>query len=201
MKKVAIIFMILICCRPAAVLATPQPILLSLPESTVAHLIQQSLPFGVNQNSEVLSGVIAVERIDNLDFKDGALTAEVMTSGRDVQLTTSVGGHQIKLNVGTVELEFSLSAAVRFDRDSQTLFVRPQVTGHEQKEQQNKEVGELIMALFNDQEIPLSLASIEPIVTDLGTRELFIDLSVEEVMIKDNSVEILVSPQTSVKDK
>ena len=201
MKKVAIICIILICCQPAVALAAPQPILLSLPESTVAHLIQQSLPFGVTQNSEALNGIISVEKIDNLDFKDGALTAEVMMSGRDVQLNTSVGGHQIKLNVGNVEIEFSLLAAVRFDRNSQTLFIRPQVTGHQQKGQQNKEVGELVMALFNNQEIPLSLASIEPIVTDLGTRELLIDLSVEEVMLNDNSAEILVSPQTSVKDK
>lgn len=193
--------MFLICCRSAVALATSQPILLSLPEATIADIIQQSLPFSINQASEVLQGIISVEKFDNLEIKDGSLTADLLVSGRDVQLNTSVGGHQIKLNVGNVEIGFNLSAALRYDRNSRTLFIRPQVTGHGQNGNQNQEVGELIIALFNGQEIPLVLDSIEPIITDMGTRELTIDLQVEDVFVKENGVEIMLSPHPSVKEK
>ena len=180
---------------------TAQPILLSLPETVVAEVVQKSLPLQVNQPSESLAGLISVEKVENLNFKEDSLGATVTMSGRDVQLNTSLGGHNLVLKVGNVELDFNIEAITRFDKASQTLFIKPTVSGIDQRGSQNNEVGELMAALFNEQELPVALENLEPIITDIGNRQLVIDMSVEDIRFGPDAVEILLTPQTSVKTR
>ncbi|MBT8347306.1 MAG: hypothetical protein KJO28_13495 [Desulfofustis sp.] len=201
MKKVILLAILLLFCLLYPGLSTGQPILLSLPEKVVAEVVQKSLPLQVNQPSDTLAGQISVEKVENLNFKDESLAATVTMSGRNVQLNTSIGGHNLLLKVGNVELDFSLEAVMRFDKPSQTLFIRPTVSGIDQRGSQNNEVGELIAALFNGQEIPVALENLQPIITDIGTRQLVIDMSVEDVRLGSDVVEILLTPQTSIKSK
>ena len=182
-------------------LTTAQPILLSLPEKVVAEVVQKSLPLQVQQPSDGLAGLISVEKVENLNFKDDSLGATVTMSGRDVQLNTSLGGHNLLLKVGNVEIDFNIEAVTRFDKASQTLFIKPTVSGIDQRGSQNNEVGELVAALFNEQELPVALDNLEPIITDIGNRQLVIDMSVEEIRFGPDAVEILLTPQTSVKTR
>ncbi len=182
-------------------LTTAQPILLSLPEKVVAEVVQKSLPLQVQQPSESLAGSISVEKVENLNFKDDSLGAKVTMSGRDVQLNTSLGGHNFLLKVGNVELDFSIEAVTRFDKATQTLFIKPTVSGIDQRGSQNNEVGELVAALFNEQELPVALENLEPIITDIGNRQLIIDMSVEDIRFGPDAVEILLTPQTSIKTR
>ena len=201
MKKTILLTILLLFCLIHPGLITAQPILLSLPEEVVAEVVQKSLPLQVNQPSESLAGLISVEKVENLDFKDESLGATVTMSGRDVQLNTNLGGHSLLLKVGNVELDFSLEAVMRFDKSSQTLFIRPTVSGIDQRGSQNNEVGELIAALFNEQEIPIALDNLQPIITDIGNRQLVIDMSVEDISLGPSTVDILLTPQTTVKSK
>ena len=201
MKKAIVftVFLLSLVIYPA--LALSQPVLLRLPDTVIAEVVQKCLPFHVSQPSDTLAGQISVEKIENLEFKNDSLAALVTMRGRDVQLNTDIGGHQIRLNVGNVDLGFSLEAAVRFDKERQTLFIRPIVSGITQQGAQNKEVGDLIAALFNDQEIPLALDSLQPIITDIGTKTLIIDMSVESVELSEKALYLMLIPKASVKDK
>ena len=199
MKKAILLAILLLFWLLYPGLSTGQPILLSLPEKVIAEVVQKSLPLQVNQPSESLAGQISVEKVENLNFKEESLAATVTMSGRDVQFNSSIGGHSLLLKVGNVELDFSLEAVMRFDKASQTLFIRPTVSGIDQRGSQNNEVGELIAALFNEQEIPVALDNLQPIITDIGSRQLVIDMSVEDISLGPSSVDILLTPQTTVK--
>lgn len=202
MKKcilIASLLLTLLALSAAAEQPGSDAILLRLPESVVADMVEKSLPLVVNQESSSLAGSISVTRINDLVFKDGSLAAAVSMQGRDVLLNTSFGGQQVRLNVGSVDLNFDLAATLRFDRDSQTLFIHPTVSGLDQQE--NSEVGKLIVALFNDREIPLSVDGIQPIITDIGSNELVIGARVHDVTLKRASVDILLVPETAVRKK
>ena len=201
MKKLNIVVLFLLGCVIFPALGYSQPIQLSLPDTVVAEVVRKCLPIHINQPSDTLAGVISVEKVENLAFKDGSLAAAVTMTGRDVQLNTTIGAHQILLNVGNVNLNFSLQAVMRFDKASQTLFIRPTVSGIDQQGTQNKEVGELIAALFNDQEIPVPVDNLQPIITDIGTRELVINMSIEDVRLRAKTLDLLLTPKTSVKSK
>lgn len=202
MKKLMLIALLLLALPTVSAHAEQSgndAILLRLPESVIAAIVEQALPFDVNQESSSLAGSISVIDISNLSFIDGSVAAAVSMQGRDMQLNTSFGGHQVRLNVGSVDLNFDIATALRFDRDSQTLFIRPTVSGLDQQE--NNEAGQLIVALFNDQEIPLPLDTIQPIITDIGSSELVIDTRVHDVIVKPGSIDILLEPKTSVRKK
>lgn len=202
MKKYILIAALLLAVMTTSAAAeqdTDRKILLRLPESVIASVVEKSLPFVVNQDTGSLAGSISITDISNLVFMDNSLAAAVSVQGRDVQLNTSFGGNQIRLNVGSVDLNFDIAAALRFDRDSQTLFIHPVVDGLEK--QQNNQAGTLILALFNDQEIPLTLDPLQPIITDIGGNELVIDTQVHDVSVKPGSIDILLDPETSVRKK
>lgn len=201
MKKAIIFTVILLSLVIYPALALSQPVLLRLPDTVIAEVVQKCLPFHVSQPSDTLAGQISVEKIENLEFKNDSLAALVTMRGKDVQLNTDIGGHQIRLNVGNVDLGFSLEAAVRFDKERQTLFIRPIVSDINQQGSQNKEVGDLIAALFNDQEIPLALDSLQPIITDIGTKMLIIDMSVDSVELSEKALNLMLTPKASVKVK
>jgi hypothetical protein len=201
MKKLILFAAFLLGCMVPPTLGFSQPIQLSLPDTVVAEVVRKCMPFAVNQPSETLAGVISVDKVENLVFKDGSLAAAVTMSGQDVQFNAAFGGQQIRLNVGNVNLDFSLEAVMRFDKASQTLFIRPTVSGTDQQGTQNKEVGDLIAALFNEQEFPVALDTLQPIITDIGTRELIINMSIEDVRLKPKTLLLLLTPKTSVKKK
>ena len=199
MKKGIVYSILVLCLTICPAVGVCQPILLSLPVKVVEEVVQKSLPLQINQPSDSLAGVISVEKIDNLIFTNESLSATVAMSGRDVQLNTTIGGHQIRLNVGNVALDFSLDAVIRFDRPSQTLFLRPSVSRLNQQGSENSEAGELMVALFNDQEIPIALDNLQPFITDIGTRQLIIDMSVEDIRLDPERLDLLLTPQTRVK--
>lgn len=182
-------------------LCASQPIVLSLPDAVVGKVVQKCLPLQLNQPSESLAGLISVEKVENLAFKDKSLTAAVTMKGQNVQLNTDIGGHQLRLNVGNVDLQFSLRAVTRFDKASQTLFIRPTVSELNQQGSQSQEVGNLLAGLFNEQEYPLTLNNLQPIITDLGNRELIIDMIVEDVRLGPKTLDIFLTPNSSIKPK
>ena len=201
MKKRIVLCLLAVCLLLYPVFGVCQPVLLSLPVQVVQEAVQKSLPLQVTQPSDSLAGVISVDKIENLIFKDESLSASVTMRGRDVQLNTKIGGHQLRLNVGTVELDFSLDAVMRFDQPSQTLFLRPSVSSLNQQGTENKEAGELIVALFNDQEIPVALDNLQPIITDIGDRQLIIDMSIEDIRLGPDTIDPLLTPETRVKNR
>ncbi len=201
MKKLILLTAFFWCYLISLVCADNGPILLNLPESVVVDVLQKCLPFQINETTDALAGVISVERIDNLVFQDKSLAAAVKMSGKDVQLNTSFGGQQIRLKVGNVDLNFNVSAVIRFDQKTQTLFIRPSVSGFDQQGGENNEVGKLILALFNDQEIPLAFDRLQPIITDLGSKKLIIDMVVNDVVVQPGMLTVKMLPSSSVKKK
>ena len=202
MKKSFFIALFVLHFMVSPVLGSGQPIVLSLPDTVVAEVVQQCLPLQINQPAEtLLAGLISVEKVENLAFKDKSLTAAVTMRGQNVQLNTAIGGHQLRLNVGNVDLQFSLQAVTRFDKASQTLFIRPTVSELNQQGSQSQEVGTLVASLFNEQEFPLPLDNLQPIIADLGQRELSIDMIVEDIRLGPQTLAILLTPNTSVKPK
>ena len=177
-----------------------ETILLSLPQSIIADAISKSLPIAFPQDSETITGTIAVSRVEDLTFSDQTLSARISLSGRDMRINTSFGSQQIRVNVGNVDLGFSVSATTRYDKTSRTLLLHPVVSGIEEQGSQNGEIGTLMVALFNDQDIPIPLDRLEPIITDIGSRRLVIDTQVENVVVKPGKLKIFLLPRTTVSN-
>lgn len=202
MKKITVILALVLGLMVNPAWAGPQTVTINLPETVVEQAIQKILPFTVTNTSESLAGLISIEKIDNLRFADQSVAGAIAMAGRDVRVNTEIAGHQILLNVGNVDLSFQVSAALRFDRPTRTLFIRPTVTSLDQGgAQQNNDIGNLIVALFNDKELPVAIDELQPIITDIGSSMLIIDMQIDDITVAPRALTIHVLPDTRVENK
>jgi len=168
---------------------------LTLPEPVLSESLHKLLPLEIPPPKD-LSGTILIKNIDNLKIDNQTASADFNLVGSNIQLNTAVAGHQIRLKLGNVTLEFSVTARLRFDPASQTLFILPQVTDRSgQGEQQPGDIGKLLLGLFNGQEIPVAINKLEPIITNTGSKELILNLSVADIAAIPGALVFQLKPE------
>jgi hypothetical protein len=96
-------------------------ITLTVPDSVLSQALDKSLPIAIDTSSSTLSGAITIIRISNLQLQDKGVSCRIALKGDDMQLSTEISGHALKLKVGTVQLELQCNAALRFDPAKQIL--------------------------------------------------------------------------------
>lgn len=186
---------LLITILSGSAIAREQAITLQIPESTLAEALTKSLPIQIDQPTDMINGVIIIEKISRLRLADNSLSALISLSGTDLQVSTAVAGHQIRLNIGTVAMDFTLTAALRYEQAERTLFILPQVTEMDSHgNQQANEIGSLLAGLFNGQEFPVTIDRFQPIVTTAGSKELTIDMQLKDVTIVPQALVLYLLP-------
>ena len=195
----SILFFILTCFFALNVSAetnnSDQAITLKLPESLMAEAVKKSLPFEIDTSSQTIGGSVFVKSIENLQLEDQNISALLVLAGKDIQITTKIAGQKLRLKIGDVALNFNISASIRFDEPSQTLFLKPNVT--EYKSAGNKkggEIGILLIGLLNGKEFPIEIKKMQPLITDLGSKQLAIELKIKDITIKKDILLLNLTP-------
>jgi hypothetical protein len=201
MKKIFVLIALIISLGFSQASADPQVITISLPEAVVMQAIEKALPLTLDDTAKTIGGTITIEKIDGLRFGDRTVTGNVVMVGRDVQVNTEIAGHQIMLKIGNVDLHFQIDAALRYDQASQTLFIRPQLTDLKNgTKEQNMEVGNLITGLFHDKELPLAIDRLQPIIADIGSKKLIIDMRIDDIVVQPGALVLHILPDTKLQE-
>lgn len=108
--------------------AAGRMITLTVPDCVLSQALDKSLPIAIDTNSSTLSGAITIVKISNLQLQNKGIACRVALKGDDMHLSTEIGGHSIKLKVGSVQLDLQCNAVLRFDPNKQMLFVKPVIT-------------------------------------------------------------------------
>jgi len=181
--------------RPAA---GNEPITLHLPEATLADILHQALPIPVDHSDDPLTGTIIVTSIDELRLRDGSVSALIGLTGNNLQVNTTVAGHQLRVNIGSADLDFALTATLRFDQAQSTLFIVPQVSQPDgQDAGQNTDAAALLAGLFNGREFPVTIDRLEPLVTETGDRRLTIELQPVALTVVPQTLVLSLQPKVS----
>ena len=181
--------------RPAA---GSESITLRLPEATLTDILHQTLPIPVDQSGGPLTGSIVVTSIDELHLTDGGVSALLGLAGNDLQVNTTVAGHQLRVNIGSADLDFALTATLRYDQAQNTLFITPQVSAQNGQEVgQSTDTAALLAGLFNGREFPVAIDRLGPLVTEVGDRKLTIDLHLVAVTVVPQALVLTFQPKVS----
>ncbi len=201
MKKIFVLVTLCISLAFSPAWADPQVITISLPEAVVQQALDEALPLTLQETAQTIGGAITIEKIDALRFGERTVSGNAFLVGRDVEVNTEIAGHQIMLKVGNVELYFQINAELRYDQPSQTLFIHPQLTDLKNgAKEQNKEVGSLITGLFDDKEVPLAIDRLQPIITDLGSKKLIIDMRIDDIFVQPGALVLQILPDTRLQE-
>ena len=172
-----------------------ETITLMVPESVLAEAVRQSLPVLIDTGSDTVEGSISIQNIDDLQFDDQKISAIITLIGNDIQIKTTIAGQQLRLKLGTVKLDFNITADTRYDEPSQTLFIKPTVTDLKSQDgQTGDELGNLLIGLFNGREFPLAIDKLQPIITDTGSKKLAIEMQIKNVTISKNLLTMHLLP-------
>ena len=172
-----------------------EAITLTIPESMLAEAVRQSLPVLIDPGSDTVEGSISIESIDNLQLGDQQISALITLIGNDIKIKTTIAGQQLRLKLGTVKLDFNITADTRYDGSSQTLFIKPTVTDLKTQDgQTGDELGNLLIGLFNGREFPLAIDKLQPIITDTGSKKLAIEMQINNVTISTDLLTMRLLP-------
>lgn len=173
-------------------------ITLNLPEKVIAQAITAMLPFKIDAHSKSLQGDITIVNISQLAITDQHLACQLHLAGNNLAFLTEIAGHEIKLKVGSVEIDFKASAAVRFDAAKQTLYVKPVVndvtaTG----DGNNGEIGQALIALLNGREFPVSMQELDPLIANAGGKTVTITTEIVDIQAKQDLLQLKLSPSVT----
>ncbi|MFT5699472.1 MAG: hypothetical protein ACI8ZB_002332 [Desulforhopalus sp.] len=180
--------------------AAEEPIRLTIPQSVLTQVTRALLPIQIETHSKSVDGDITIVNISNLQLTDGHLACRLHLAGNNLALLTEIAGHEIRLKVGSIELDVSTDAALRFDAKQQTLYIKPIVQNVEGSGSgANGEIGKALIAMLNGREFPINMKQLDPIVAEAGAKTVTINTTIVNIEAKRKSVQLSLQPVISAK--
>ncbi len=172
-----------------------QPITMSLPKSIIKEAIHKTLPVNFTLQSSTLLGSVSIDKIENLQFKDNKLSSHITLSGHKLNLITSIAGHDLRMKIGSITMNFQCDTSIRFDVPSQTLYLKPIITELNSTDTQKTDIASTIVLLFNNRELPLQIEKLKPIMTGAGNKSLNISMDIANIELLPDSLLLSITPQ------
>jgi len=172
-------------------LAAEEYITLNLPEAVIAKATAAILPLRIDAHSKSIEGDIHIINISELQLTDNHLACRLHLTGSKLALLTEIAGHEIKLKVGSVEIDFKTDATIRFDAKKQILFIKPIVknvsaggTGS------GADIGQMLVAVLNGREFPITMQELDPLIARAGSKTITINTTVANIEAKPQSIQL-----------
>ncbi|MEK6202384.1 MAG: hypothetical protein N2A40_08210 [Desulfobulbaceae bacterium] len=194
-RSVACILLLLTFLLPDQLSADGKMITLTIPDSVLSQTLDKSLPISVETSSSTLSGAITIVKISNLQIHEQGISCRIALQGDDMHLNTEIGGHTIKLKVGSLQLNLQCNAVLRFDPTRQTLYVKPIIS--ELKASSSAAQGDidaLLLAFLNNREFPVKLQQLEPLIAETSGKTINIRMNIAAIHTRQGALQFDILP-------
>lgn len=187
---------------PIQIQAKSQPIVVKIPEQTIATALKKVLPVQVDTNKVPVKGQITIIDIDKLQIYENGISCNVKLSGQDMAISTNIGDHNINLNVGSLQLHVNANATLRFDAAKQKLYIRPTISElNTGASSSAAELGPTLISLLNGQEFPISLQPLQPLFVHSDSKQVVINTHLANVLAKKDNLQLHLLPSVSAYNK
>ena len=173
-------------------------ITLNLPQTVIAEAAQAILPLTIDAHSKSIQGDINIIQISNVAVSDQYLSCQVKLAGRNILLLTEIAGHEIKLKVGSVDINSTVDAQLRFDANKQILYIKPVIKNMGSKSSGSNsgpDIGQALTALLNGREFPVEIEKIDPLLARTGAKIVTVNMKVANITTRPGSLQLSLQPQ------
>jgi len=184
----------------SAPLKAEDKITLNVPENVIARATKAILPLHIDAHSKSIEGDITIINISELRLTDNHLACRLYLAGNKLAFLTEIAGHEIRLKVGSIEIDFKTDAAIRFDAKKQLLFIKPVVknvsaggTGP------SADIGQALIAVLNGREFPIAMQELDPLIAVAGAKTITIDTTIADIQAKPQSIQLSLRPKITAK--
>jgi len=175
-------------------------IILTFPEAVIANAAKAVLPLKLDAHSKTLVGDITIIDIRDLDLTNGHLACHLHLAGNNLAFVTEIAGHEIKLKVGAVEIQFATVAEIRFDTKKQMLYIKPVVKDiAADGSGATGDIGQALVALLNGREFPIKIDKLQPIIAETGAKTITINSTIGNIAALPHALQLSLVPQISAQ--
>lgn len=201
MQKILFFLITIFVCLPVFSHAEAnQYITLDIPETVIARAITALLPLNIDAHSKNIRGDITILNISELQLSNRHLACRLHLAGNNLAFLTEIAGHEIKLKVGSVEIDFRANAALRFDAEKQILYIKPVInTVSATGDGRNGEIGRALIGLLNGREFPITLQELDPLIARTGSKTVIIATKITDILARKDRLQLNLAPAISVK--
>ncbi len=198
-------FLILFCLPMLTLALFASPVLaedfitLNLPEAVIAKATAAILPLRIDAHSKSIEGDIDIINISELQLTDNHIVCRLHLAGTKLAILAEIAGHEIRLKVGSVEIDFKTDAAIRFDAKKQTLYIKPMVknvaaggTGS------SADIGQALVAVLNGREFPVTLQELEPLIAKTGAKTITINTTIANIEAKPKTIQLSLRSSVAI---
>ncbi len=178
-----------------------QAITMNFPANIVQDVLTKSLPLQLAIDSNTILGSVSIDTIKELKIHKNKLSGHVTLSGHKLNLVTTIAGHNLRMKIGSLTMNFQCDATIRFDAASQTLYIRPLITELQSTGTEQADIASTIVLLFNNQEFPISLGNFKPITRKTGDKSLTFTMNINEVNLQPDNLLLSIIPAIEVRRK
>jgi hypothetical protein len=164
---------------------------IAIPEELMTEFINDTLPIKIERKTS-FSGVIWIESIDRLKLGNDKISFSIDMHGENIGYKKKIGKRPMELEFGDVRLSFECEASIRYDKERNILFVRPEVIQENTDEQV---LVPLLATLIEGREFPIEIQKLESIVTKIGDKSLTIDMDISNIFTLDSILFIGIRPK------
>jgi len=187
-----------------AALGTPTQaedfITLNLPESVIAKAAATVLPLQIDAHSKTIEGDITIIDISELQLTENHVACRLHLAGKNLAFLAEIAGHEIRLKVGAVDLDFKTNAAIRFDTEKQILYIKPVVKDVATSGGgSNADIGQALVAVLNDREFPITIQELNPLIARTGSKVVTIATTIANIKAKPDSIQLSLRPAVTAK--
>jgi len=191
-----LLFIVALCCFPLSQQAlAADAIRLSIPQSVITEVTRSILPINIDTHSKSVDGDITIINISDIKLTDKHLACRLHLAGNNLALLTEIAGHEIRLKVGSIELDVTTDAALRFDKKKQVLYLKPIIKNvGGSGDGANGEIGKALIAMLNGREFPINMQKLDPLVAQTGAKTVTINSEIVNIEAKPELIELSLKP-------
>jgi hypothetical protein len=168
---------------------------LTVPRQILIEAVDAALPITFYPEAEAFKGGVTLASISDLTLGDNLIGGTITLIGQDMFIDTSIGGQSLRLNLGEIQYQSSVRASLSYDGQRRVLVVSPSVAAKtDGMASSDQPVDALLNALLEGRTYELDLNRLEPIITQLGARQLMTEFAVHDIAVSPETVVISLIP-------
>lgn len=178
--------------------ADDQVVTISIPDAVLLKAIKEGLPIPIEAQSQYIQGDVIIQSLDQVQVRGKSLFLQGVVSGQNFTMSTTIGGKEVSMNFGTVQLPVSCELFLRFDGNKKLLFITPRFS--KPRSLYTADPAHALLLLLSslgEKEYPMELGSIQPILAKAGTRNILIELEPVDILMQDGLLLIKMKPRLS----
>ncbi len=169
-----------------------------IPEKTIVQSVKAALPFTLNTRKLPMKGNFILKDISELKINNGSISCKLKLVGKNLALSTNIGGRSINLNVGNMQVNVDADTILYFNPAEQIIYIKPIIKNvHSSGSGSAAEIAPALVALLNGQQFPVALSPLQPTAIKTGSKKINVKTKITNILPQKGQLLLQILPTIS----